>query len=275
VFGEQRAKPARQGWFYFLSEVEMAATSEVTYRPRSAEGVDLDLVKEEGRRKLLVIDDEPDTVTLMKHILLREGYDVAGAANGKEALAKLGEVQPSLILLDMMMPEMDGWQTIDKVQEISDVPIIILSAMNQTDSIIKALQMGADDYITKPFNQKEVVARIESVLRRSGSRKKIDRIAVENLGLILDLDTHEAFYKEQSIQLTGKMFEVLYMLIQNAPRLVSYQELTEKIWGKDSPAIRNRLKYLVYLLRQEFENVGAESSIIDNIGRLGYKINSH
>ncbi len=240
-----------------------------------AEGVDLDRVNEQGRRKLLVIDDEPDTVTLLKQILLREGYDVAGAANGKEALGKMAEVQPSLILLDMMMPEMDGWQTIDKVQEISDVPIIILSAMNQTDSIIKALQMGADDYITKPFNQKEVVARIESVLRRSGNRKKLDRIAVENLGLVLDLDTHEAFLNGKSIQLTGKMFEVLYMLIQNAPRLVPYQELTEKIWGKDSPAIRNRLKYLVYLLRQEFESVGAQSNIIDNIGRLGYKINSH
>jgi DNA-binding response OmpR family regulator len=240
-----------------------------------AEGVDLDRVNEQGRRKLLVIDDEPDTVTLLKQILLREGYDVAGAANGKEALGKMTEVQPSLILLDMMMPEMDGWQTIDKVQEISDVPIIILSAMNQTDSIIKALQMGADDYITKPFNQKEVVARIESVLRRSGNRKKLDRIAVENLGLVLDLDTHEAFLNGKSIQLTGKMFEVLYMLIQNAPRLVPYQELTEKIWGKDSPAIRNRLKYLVYLLRQEFESVGAQSNIIDNIGRLGYKINSH
>lgn len=240
-----------------------------------SEGVDLDLVKEEGRRKLLVIDDEPDTVMLLKHILLREGFDVAGAANGKEALTKLNEVHPSLILLDMMMPEMDGWQTIDKVQEISDVPIIILSAMNQTDSIIRALQMGADDYITKPFNQAEVVARIGSVLRRAGSRKKIDRIGVDSLGLVLDLDTHEAFLNDQIIQLTGKMFEVLYLLIQNAPRLVSYQELTETIWGKDSPAIRNRLKYLVYLLRQEFESVGAQGNIIDNIGRLGYKLSSH
>jgi DNA-binding response OmpR family regulator len=253
----------------------MAATNEVTYRPFAAEGVDLDRVNEQGRRKLLVIDDEPDTVTLLKHILLREGFDVAGAANGREALTKLNDVSPSLILLDMMMPEMDGWQTIDKVQEISDVPIIILSAMNQTDSIIRALQMGADDYITKPFNQKEVVARIESVLRRSGNRKKLDRIAVENLGLVLDLDTHEAFFNEKAIQLTGKMFEVLYILIQSAPRLVSYQELTEKIWGKDTPAIRNRLKYLIYLLRQEFDKVGAQSSIIDNIGRLGYKISSH
>jgi DNA-binding response OmpR family regulator len=253
----------------------MVIKNDVALENKIAEGVDLDRVNEQGRRKLLVIDDEPDTVTLLKHILLREGYDVAGASNGREALGKLSEVQPSLILLDMMMPEMDGWQTIDKVQEISDVPIIILSAMNQTDSIIKALQMGADDYITKPFNQKEVVARIESVLRRSGNRKRLDRIAVENLGLVLDLDTHEAFLNEKSIQLTGKMFEVLYMLIQNAPRLVAYQELTEKIWGKDTPAIRNRLKYLVYLLRQEFENVGAQSSIIDNIGRLGYKINSH
>lgn len=252
----------------------MSNDTDVITRKESMEGVDLDLVKEHNRRKLLVVDDEPDTVVLLKHILLREGFDVAGAANGKEAIQKINEIQPSLILLDMMMPEMDGWQTIDKVQEISDVPIIILSAMNQTDSIIRALQMGADDYITKPFNKSEVVARIESVLRRSGGRKKVSRIGVENLGLLLDLDTHEAFYKDKSIQLTGKMFEVLSLLIQNAPRLVTYQELTEKIWGKDSPAIRNRLKYLIYLLRQEFEKVGATSNVIDNIGRLGYKLSS-
>jgi two-component system, OmpR family, response regulator MprA len=252
----------------------MTTISDVTFSPEIAEGVDLDRAKEAGRRKLLVIDDEPDTVTLLKHILIREGFDVAGAANGREAINKMNEVQPSLILLDMMMPEMDGWQTIDKIQEISDVPIIILSAMNQSDSIIRALQMGADDYITKPFNQAEVVARIGSVLRRSGGSKKMARIGVESIGLVLDLDTHEAYLNEKSIQLTGKMFEVLHMLIQSAPRLVPYQELTEKIWGKDSPAIRNRLKYLVYLLRQEFEKVGAQVNVIDNIGRLGYKLNS-
>jgi DNA-binding response OmpR family regulator len=175
----------------------------------------------------------------------------------------------------MMMPQMDGWQTIQKLHEISDIPIIILSVLNQTESIVRALELGADDYITKPFDRTEVIARIESVLRRSNGNSKISRIGIEGIGLVLDLDTREAFYQNKCFQLTGKMFDVLYILMQNAPRLVTYQELTMSIWGEDSLAIRNRLKYLVYLLRQVFLESDTEPDFINNIGRLGYKISTN
>ena len=222
--------------------------------------------------KLLVIDDEPDTILLLKGILEREGYIVFGASNGIEAIQKIRGIQPALVITDMMMPQMDGWQTIESLHEISDVPIIILSVLNQTDSIIRALELGADDYITKPFDQTEVIARVESVLRRTISRSKMSRIGIESIGLVLDLDTHEAFYQGKCFQLTGKMFNVLHLLMQNAPRLVTYEELTLSIWGEDSNAIRNRLKYLIYLLRQEFQNSDVNADFINNIGRLGYKI---
>ena len=236
------------------------------------QGLDLDAAQESNQQKILVVDDEPDTVLLLKHILLQKGYAVAGAYNGREAIGKVSEIKPSLVVLDMMMPEMDGWQTIDKIHEISEVPIVILSAVSQIESIVRALQVGADDYITKPFNQEEVVARIESVLRRAQGNGKIDRIAIDGIQLILDLETREISYKGKRIQLTGKMFEVLKMLMQNAPRLVTYHDMTERIWGEDSPSIRNRLKYLVYLLRQEFANIDPKNNVIDNIGRLGYKL---
>jgi DNA-binding response OmpR family regulator len=224
---------------------------------------------------LLVIDDEPDTIFLLKSILEREGYKVIGASNGIDALAKMKVVQPALVITDMMMPQMDGWQTIQKLHEISDVPIIILSVLNQTDSIVRALELGADDYITKPFDQTEVIARVESVLRRSNGSSKISRIGIESIGLVLDLDTREAFLQGKCFQLTGKMFDVLYILMQNSPRLVTYEELTTSVWGEDSTSVRNRLKYLIYLLRQEFLESGANADFIQNIGRLGYKISTN
>ncbi len=238
----------------------------------SDEGLDLDKIEDQNRKKLLVVDDEPDTVILLKHILRHEGYDVAGAYNGIEAIAKIKEIQPSLVLLDMMMPQMDGWEAINKIREIADTPIIILSANSQVESIIHALQVGADDYITKPFNQGEVLARIEAVMRRVKGDGKINRLGIEKLNLVLDTTTHEVVFKGQHIQLTDKMYDVFYLLMQNAPKLVTYQELTQKIWGQDNVAIRNRLKYLVYLLRQEFEKIDPDVDIIDNIGRLGYKL---
>jgi DNA-binding response OmpR family regulator len=147
--------------------------------------------------------------------------------------------------------------------------------MNQTESIVHALELGADDYITKPFDQTEVIARVESVLRRSNGNSKISRIGIESIGLVLDLDTREAFYQGKCFQLTGKMFDVLYILMQNSPRLVTYEELTTSVWGEDSTSVRNRLKYLIYLLRQEFVESGANADFIQNIGRLGYKISTH
>jgi Response regulators consisting of a CheY-like receiver domain and a winged-helix DNA-binding domain len=224
--------------------------------------------------KLLIVDDEPDTILLLKSILEREGYEVTGAFNGLDALAKMKTVQPALVISDMMMPQMDGWQTIQKLHEISDIPIIILSVLNQTDSIVRALELGADDYITKPFDQTEVIARVESVLRRSNNGAKLSRIGIESIGLVLDLDTREAFYQEKCFQLTGKMFDVLYILMQNSPRLVTYEELTTAVWGEDSISIRNRLKYLIYLLRQQFMESDANADFIQNIGRLGYKIST-
>jgi len=225
--------------------------------------------------KILVIDDEADTILLLRGILEREGYEVYGAANGLEALKRVKSIQPSLIISDMMMPQMDGWQTIQELQKIVDLPIIILSVLNQTESIVRALELGADDYITKPFDTSEVIARVESVLRRAIGKSRVSRLSIDSIGLILDLDTHEVFYADKCFQLTGKMFDVMMLLVQNSPRIVTYEELCLAIWNEDSAAIRNRLKYLVYLLRQHFAEGGVNPDFIGNIGRLGYKISTN
>lgn len=235
-------------------------------------GVDLDQLEVKDRPRVLVIDDEPDTVILLKHIFLREGFDVSGAFSGKDAISKIPEIKPSLILLDLMMPEMDGWETFQNIQSLTDIPVIVISALGQTDSVVKALKMGVDDYISKPFDHTEVIARSQAVLRRAGPKKAVNRLGFPDIDLIVDLETQEIYYKGQRIQLTGKMFEVLVMLAHGAPHLVSYKDIAMEIWGENNTSIRNRLKYLVYLLRQEFSRVDPETEVIKNVDRLGYKL---
>jgi DNA-binding response OmpR family regulator len=235
-------------------------------------GIDLDTMRNDARVRVLIIDDEPDTVTLLKLIFQREGFNVAGALSGQEALQKLETVRPALILLDLMMPEMDGWDTFSRLRQLTQAPVIVISALSQSDHIVRALKMGADDYVTKPFNNAEVIARSQALLRRSGKEKEIKRMVFPAIEMVLDLDTQEVFYRGHRIQLTGKMFDVMLILAKSAPRVVSYDDITTQIWGETGASVRNRLKYLIYLLRQEFDAADGGKGIIKNIDRLGYKL---
>jgi DNA-binding response OmpR family regulator len=235
-------------------------------------GVDLDNLQQKDRKTVLVIDDEPDTVTLIKHIFISSGFNVSGANGGKEALAKFAEVNPSIVLLDLLMPEMNGMQTLEEIRKISDVPVIILSAVDRKDEIVKMLHAGTDDYITKPFNTDEIVARVNTVLRRAEKQATVSALSFPDVNLTIDLKTYEVTYHGKKIQLTGKMFEVLAILARNAPKVVNYNDIAEEVWGENSTSIRNRLKYLVYLLRKEFLDIDEKQEIIQNIDRLGYKL---
>jgi DNA-binding response OmpR family regulator len=235
-------------------------------------GVDLDSLNQVERKTVMVVDDEPDTITLLKHIFINNGFNVSGALSGKEAIRKLPDVNPSIIILDLLMPEMDGMETLEEIQKISDIPVIILSAVDRKDDIIRALRAGTDDYLTKPFNNDELIARVHSVLRRAEKTTSISSLNFPEVELLIDLKTYEVTYKGKRIQLTGKMFEVLTLLAKNAPKVVNYQEIAETVWGENSTPVRNRLKYLVYLLRKEFLVVDPDFDIIQNIDRLGYKL---
>jgi DNA-binding response OmpR family regulator len=275
MFSERAAKPVPGDRFLYIEQ-----DKKMTIQPplnntngnNSPEGIDLDQLQVKDRPRILVIDDEPDTVFLLKHIFLREGFDVSGALSGKEAVNKITEVKPTLIMLDIMMPDLDGWQTFKEIRKLTDLPVIIISAVAQTANIVKALQMGVDDYITKPFDHAEVIARANAVLRRAGKQRSINRLGFTEIELILDLETQEIFFQGHRIQLTGKMFEVLVILAKSAPRVATYKEIALQIWGENNVSVRNRLKYLVYLLRKEFEKVTPKSTIIRNVDRLGYKL---
>lgn len=235
-------------------------------------GVDLDEIQKSPRQTILVVEDEMDTVFLLKQIMRMAGYDVLSATNGYEAIQKCQETRPDMVLLDLMMPQMDGWQTYQLLREITDVPVMVISAIHNKDEVVRALRMGMDDYVTKPFVNAEVTARVQAVLRRSRPAKDMDRMVFPNPGLVIDFGTQEVILNEKRIQLTGKEFSILAVLARKAPDVVPYRAIAEEVWGKDNSQVRNRIKYLVYLLRQKLEQSSGLTELIQNIDRLGYKL---
>ncbi|HEY9075185.1 MAG TPA: response regulator transcription factor [Anaerolineaceae bacterium] len=237
-------------------------------------GLDLDQIGETPQRpRVLIVDDEPDTVFLMKTILRQAGFDVSGAYSSRDALQKTVATHPDLILLDLMMPEVDGWAAFEQLRQITEAPVMIVSALSGKEMVVRGLEIGADDYMTKPFSSIEMVARVRNILRRS-QRKAEKRIYYfPEVDLKIDLDEHTLSLKGEKIALPGKEFAILELLARQAPNTVSYEAIADSVWGEDSPEVRNRIKYLIFLLRRKLDGVGnGEDGIIVNTGRIGYKL---
>jgi DNA-binding response OmpR family regulator len=238
-------------------------------------GVDLDATEFTERQIVLIVEDDADTVFLLKQILVSNGFNVVSALNSQDALKKLADFMPNLVLLDLMMPEVDGWQTLKHIREMSNIPVIILSALNEKANVIKGLSMGADDYIGKPFFNDEVVERVKAVLRRSEHRQQVDRYSFPKIDLSIEFSSHQVIYKTHQIRLTPKEFDVFAMLVKSAPVVVKYPEITETIWGEDNSDARKRTKYLIYLIRQKFKKIDPNFELILNDGRLGYRLDTN
>ena len=236
-------------------------------------GIDLDELDISQRKRVLVVEDELDTVYLLKQILRMAGFNVLSATTGREALLKAAEQEPDLVLLDLMMPEMDGWEILDHLRQMIDkVPVIIVSAKASKDDVVKGLAAGADDYISKPFYNAELSERVKAVLRRASKPRELSRLVFPDIEMELDLNMQEVTIKDQTIRLTPKEFDILSLLAKHSPAIVSYESIADNVWGEDSPEIRRRIKYLIYLLRRKFENIQADPDLILNIDRLGYKL---
>jgi DNA-binding response OmpR family regulator len=249
-------------------------TEETNLSPNMASGVDLDEVYASERHSVLVVEDEPDTVMLLKHILRSAGFNVMGAMSGSEAIKKCAEIKPDLILLDLMMPDMDGWETYRYLRQMGDVPVIVISAVGNKEDIVKALRLGIDDYLTKPFFNAEVIARAQAVLRRYGKTEDVSRLVFPDVDLVIDFQTQKVTLRDQSVQLTNKEFAVLAVLARNAPEVVNYQTIAQQVWGMDTPDVRKRIKYLVYIIRRKFQSLDHSRELISNVDRLGYRMNT-
>lgn len=237
-------------------------------------GVDLDELYASERHSVLVVEDEPDTVLLLKHVLRSAGFNVLGALSGAEALKKTAELKPDLIMLDLMMPDMDGWETYNYIRQMCDTPVIVISAHGNKEDVVKALRLGVDDYVTKPFFNAEVIARAQAVLRRYGRAEEVSRLVFPEVDLVIDFQTQKVVLRDQSVQLTNKEFAVLGVLARRAPDVVNYQTIAQQVWGVDTADVRKRIKYLVYIIRRKFLALEPNRELIANVDRLGYKMNT-
>ena len=237
------------------------------------EGLDLDMVFDKPYRpRILIIDDDPDTVFLLKEIMRRSGYDVFGAIDCDQALAKIKNYDVDVILLDLMMPNIDGWVTYEYLRQVSDAPVMVISALTSKESVVKGLRMGADDYVTKPFHNDEVIARVENILRRSTNKPTSRRLNFPAVNVSINLEAREVVVRNQLVHLTAKEFAVLELLARNAPRMVRYDDIAQKVWGEDTSDVRKSIKYIIYLLRHKIETDPSRPAIIINSEKLGYRL---
>ncbi len=184
--------------------------------------------------KVLLVEDDPDQLDLTTYALRREGYTVLAAIDGQQALARWQAEQPDIVLLDVNMPKLNGFEVCRRIRQESQTPVIMLTAQDEDEDVVRGLTLGADDYVTKPFSAKQLTARMKAVLRRSStdSYRQAQR-EVRAGDLHLDLQSHEATKGGQPVQLTPLEFRILYLLAMNEGRVIPYSRLVEYAWGYD------------------------------------------
>ena len=218
--------------------------------------------------KILVVDDEPNIIELAKLYLEREGYEVAGVASGHDALSRLSIINPDLIVLDLMLPDIDGFEVCRQIRTKSDVPVLMLTARREDVDKIVGLELGADDYFTKPFNPRELVARVKAILRRYQAGLKPDSpIAVGRLRI--DLPRYEVTIDGQQVKLRTKEFSLLAALAQNPGIVLSREKLLEMVWGYDYYGETRTVDVHVNRLREKIAGSGTH---IETVRGTGYKM---
>ena len=217
---------------------------------------------------ILIVDDEPYIIELTKLYLEQESYRVEGASSGSDALSKLDAVHPALVILDLMMPGMDGFEVCRQIRKKSDVPILILTARKEDTDKIVGLELGADDYLTKPFNPRELTARVKAILRRYQAGHKPDEV-LEIGNLRIDLPRHEATIEGQPVRLRTKEFALMAIFAQNPGVVLTRERLLESVWGFDYYGETRTVDVHINHLREKM----AEADIlIETVRSMGYKM---
>ncbi len=221
--------------------------------------------------KILVIDDEENNVELISILLERRGYEPIPGYSAEEGLRLAYRNQPDLVLLDIMMPDMDGWEVCKRLREMSDVPIIFLTARDETPDIVKGLEMGADDYIVKPYNNEELVARVRAHLRRSPRPNVSEELAFNNGEFRINFLNREVRVRDELKHLTPKEFNLLGVLVRNAGRVVPRNELVTQAWGDEYGDAIDSLKLYIHYLRQKVEVNPTRPEYIVTSRGVGYR----
>jgi two-component system KDP operon response regulator KdpE len=205
-------------------------------------------------RKILIVDDDPELLELVDLLLSRAGAHVLTARDARHGLRQFYDHRPDLVILDLMMPGMDGWAACERFREVSDVPIMMLSALNQTGDVVRGLEHGADDYLTKPFANQELLARARALLRRAQRSVPAEMPLLFDDGyLAIDLVQRRVRVRQQPAQLTPTEYSLLAYLLQHASRVRTHEQILEQVWGEECRDSTHYVHLYVHRLRQKLE----------------------
>jgi len=223
--------------------------------------------------KILVVDDDPMLLQLIQSTLKQDNYEVIVASNGADGLRHLSEVKPHLVILDIMMPSMDGWEICSRVRKISTIPIIMLTALGSQDDIVRGLRAGADDYLVKPFQRDELLARVSAVLRRANMPPPSAKAPLRfgNGELIIDPTDRQVTLNGLTLELTPTEFDLLLFMAHRAGRILSTEFIFENVWSYDSDANLESVKWYMWRLRKKIEKKPSSPKYIITERGVGYR----
>jgi DNA-binding response OmpR family regulator len=218
--------------------------------------------------RVLVVDDDADIRELVRELLARAGYDVVEAPNGTEALKVFYSQQPDFVILDVQMPVLDGWETLTRIRDVSDVPVLMLTARAEELDKVRGLRAGADDYLTKPFGRQELLARVSANLRRAGTRDTVPELYADAF-LTIDFAQRAVFAGDEQVSLTPLEFRLLTAFVQNPNQVLSHEQLLDLVWGDERAAERDQVKLYVGYLRRKLGTSGDDP--IETVRGFGYR----
>jgi len=220
--------------------------------------------------RILLVDAEPDPVVALKGNLEREGYDVLSSADLEQALVVVRELKPDLVILEPMLPGLHGFEVCRALRRVSTVPIIILTARSDEIDKVVALELGADDYVTKPFGMKELIARVRTLLRRADPSREHSEDLLTGGGIIVDLRKWEATKAGVPLDLKHKELELLILLMRNGGRVMTRTQLLQKVWGYDSVGLTRTVDVHIARLRRKIEDTPKRPTVLISTRGVGY-----
>lgn len=222
--------------------------------------------------KVLTIEDDPALLRLVQYTLAEEGMDVATASNGRDGLRQFYALQPELVILDLMMPEMDGWEICRRIREMADVPIMMLTARGQEEDMVRGLDIGADDYMVKPFSPDVLVARTQALLRRSRMARTENAPVIYRDGrLYIDLESRRVCVEGIPVRLTATEFKLLAFLVENTGRVMTFRQTLENVWGWEYQDDSHQARLYIWRLRQKIEADPKNPVYIQTEYGIGYR----
>jgi len=225
-----------------------------------------------ANRRILIVEDERRMARFIRLNLEHDGFQVFDAVRGKEAVRKAREDLPDLILLDVMLPDIDGFEVLRRIREESDVPVIMLTAKGEEDDRVRGLELGADDYVSKPFSPRELVSRVRAVLRRSEIVRGGPRGPIEiDDRLKIDFDRREVWVDDELVKLRPTEYRLLYHLVQNAGWVLTHDQILTKVWGYEYQDEPHYVRLYVNYLRQKLEENSSEPKYILTERGVGYR----